>query len=151
VDEIADKYIRPDEGTYDFALMYIPAESVYAAAVEHGATSDDGPAVLTHALARRVIPVSPHTFYAYLLVIVHGLQGLHVAERTREIQGDLDALRRQFEAFWAAYEKVGGHLANAQKQYAESERQGDRVRDRFGRLTEAGVPAPPVGDGPPEG
>ena len=151
VDEIADKYIRPDEGTYDFALMYIPAESVYAAAVEHSAGPDEGGTVLTHALARRVIPVSPHTFYAYLLVIVHGLQGLRVAERTREILGDLGTLGRQFEAFWAAYEKVGGHLANAQKQYAESERQGDRVRDRFGRMAAVGVPEPPVGAEPPDG
>src|SRR5207247_1824867 len=75
IDEIADKYIRPDEGTYDFALMYIPAENVYYEAVLRAEDPGDAKSVLGHALRRRVIPVSPHTFYAYLLVILHGLKG----------------------------------------------------------------------------
>src|SRR5437867_8915621 len=69
IDEIADKYIRPDEGTYEFALMYIPAESVYYEAVMgRSVDPDDGGGVLGHAMQRSVIPVSPHSFYAYLLV-----------------------------------------------------------------------------------
>src|SRR5581483_7143279 len=53
VDEIADRYIRPDEGTYEFALMYIPAESVYYEAVLRADDPDDGRSVLTHAMRRR--------------------------------------------------------------------------------------------------
>jgi len=75
IDEIADKYIRPDEGTYDFALMYIPAENVYYEAVLRAEDPGDAKSVLGHALRRRVIPVSPHTFYAYLLVICTGSRG----------------------------------------------------------------------------
>ncbi|MGH7645787.1 MAG: DNA recombination protein RmuC, partial [Gemmatimonadales bacterium] len=89
IDEIADKYIRPDEGTYDFALMYIPAENVYYEAVLRAQDPEDGRSVLGHALRRRVIPVSPHTFYAYLLVILHGLKGMAVESRAREMQGRL--------------------------------------------------------------
>jgi DNA recombination protein RmuC len=144
IDEVADKYIRPDEGTYEFALMYIPAENVYAEAVLRDAAGDGTKSVLTHALARRVIPVSPHTLYAYLLVIVQGLNGMRVAERAREILGDLGALRQQFDAFWGAFDKVGAHLVNAHKQFAESERHAGRVRERFERLTAGEVS--PIGE-----
>ncbi len=139
IDEIAGRYIRPDEGTYDFALMYIPAETVYYEAVVRGGHTDG---VLVHALDRRVIPVSPHTFYAYLAVILHGLRGLRVEQRAQELMGELGTLRQQFEGFWAAFDKLGTHLGNAAKQYAESERQGGRVRDRVVRLSDGeGAPA----------
>lgn len=137
IDEIADRYIRPDEGTYDFALMYIPAENVYYEAVLRAEDPDDAKSVLGHAMRRRVIPVSPHTFYAYLLVILHGLKGMRVEQQAREIGERLGALRQQFEAFWAAFETVGAHLANAQKKFEESERHAGRVRDRFDAITGA--------------
>src|SRR3989449_2942397 len=135
IDEIADKYIRPDEGTYDFALMYIPAENVYYEAVLRAEDPGDAKSVLGHALRRRVIPVSPHTFYAYLLVILHGLKGMRVEQQAREIQEQLGGLRQQFEGFWAAVQTVGAHLANAQKRFEENERQAGRVHERFERIT----------------
>src|SRR2546422_3396967 len=94
IDEIADKYIRPDEGTYDFALMYIPAENVYYEAVLRAEDPGDAKSVLGHALRRRVIPVSPHTFYAYLLVILHGLKGMRSEEHTSELQSRLHLVCR---------------------------------------------------------
>lgn len=133
IDEIADKYIRPDEGTYDFALMYVPAEGVYYEAVVRDAgTEEDG--VLTYALEKRVVPVSPHTFYAYLLVILHGLKGLEVEARAREILDGLGALRQEFAAFWTAHEKAGTHLQNAARQYDESVRLRNRVETGFERM-----------------
>jgi len=135
IDEIADKYIRPDEGTYDFALMYIPAENVYYEAVLRAEDPGDAKSVLGHALRRRVIPVSPHTFYAYLLVILHGLKGMRVEQQAREIQEQLGGLRQQFEAFWTAFQTVGAHLANAHKRFEENEQQAERVRERFERIT----------------
>ncbi|HET7296851.1 MAG TPA: DNA recombination protein RmuC [Gemmatimonadales bacterium] len=137
IDEIADRYIRPDEGTYDFALMYIPAENVYYEAVLSAEDAGDPTSVLGHAMRRRVIPVSPHTFYAYLLVILHGLKGMQVERQAREIQERLGGLRQQFDAFWAAFETVGAHLGNAQKKFEESDRLAGRVRDRFEEITGA--------------
>ena len=134
VDEIAGKYIRPDEGTYDFALMYVPAENVYYEAFVRDAAADDDGTALGYALRRRVVPVSPHTFYAYLLVILHGLKGLEVEQRAREILDGIGALRQQFGAFWAAHEKLGTHLTNAMRQYEEGSRLRDRVEQRFERL-----------------
>ena len=70
IDEVS-KYILPDEGTFDFALMYIPAENVYYEVI----TRDGDEAIADYALARKVIPVSPNTMYAYLQAIALGLRG----------------------------------------------------------------------------
>jgi DNA recombination protein RmuC len=134
IDEIADKYIRPDEGTYEFALMYIPAENVYYEAVLRAEDPEDAKSVLGHAMRRRVIPVSPHTFYAYLLVILHGLKGMQVERHAREIAERLGGLRQHLDTFWAAFQTIGAHLSNAQKKFDESERLASRVRDRFERI-----------------
>jgi DNA recombination protein RmuC len=149
VDEIASKYIRPDEGTFDFALMYIPAEQVYYEAVVRDAPMDGDGSIVAYAMTRRVIPVSPHTFYAYLSAVLHGLKGLQVEERARELQAELATLGRDFARFRVAFEKVGTHLGNAQRQYAESERMAERVWTRVERLgtgavspDEAVLPAP---------
>jgi DNA recombination protein RmuC len=139
VDEIADKYIRPDEGTYEFALMYIPAENVYYEAILRAQDPEDGRSIFSHAMVRRVIPVSPHTFYAYLLVILHGLKGMKFELEAREIQDQLGALRQQFEAFWVAFEKVGAHLTNAVKQFEESDKQAGKVHNRFETIAGAGL------------
>lgn len=152
IDEIASKYIRPEEGTFDFALMYVPAEGVYYEAVVRDA--DDGSeGMLAYAMQRKVIPVSPHTFYAYLSAVIHGLRGLHVEEWARELRDELSGLGQQFDRYWASYQKVGSHLANAEKQYRESELQGGRVRDHLERLADpgrlsrdSGPPAKAVGD-----
>ncbi|MGH3041587.1 MAG: DNA recombination protein RmuC, partial [Gaiellaceae bacterium] len=64
VDAIAQKYIRPDEGTYEFALMYLPAEAVYYELVCNRIGGDANP--VEHAQKRKVFPVSPKTFYTYL-------------------------------------------------------------------------------------
>lgn len=143
IDEIADKYIRPDEGTFEFALMYLPSEAVYYESVVRGEELDDGRSVLGYAMERRVIPVSPHTFYAYLSAILHGLKGLRIDERSREIVAELGGLRQQLDKFWTAYDKVGLHLANAAKQYDETGRERERIGARFDRLSRGDEPDPP--------
>src|SRR6266576_1807363 len=71
VDAISSKYIRPDEGTDDFAFMYLPSEAIYYELV-CGKTG----ALLSYAHEKRVLPVSPTTLRAYLQVVLLGLKGL---------------------------------------------------------------------------
>ncbi len=135
VDEIADKYIRPDEGTFEFALMYIPAENVYYEAVVRGETLEQDDSVVGYALGRKVIPVSPNTFYAYLAAILHGLRGLEVERQARDILASLGGLQQQFGRFDAAYRLIGKHLDHAARQYDEASRQVGLIQERFGKIT----------------
>ncbi len=135
IDEIADKYIRPEEGTFDFAFMYVPAENVYYEAVVRGEAVEDDQGVVAYALERRVIPVSPNTFYAYLAAILHGLRGLEVEQRAREILASLTGLEQQVTRFQQTHELVGRHLEHAVKQHAQASAELAGVRQRVERLT----------------
>lgn len=144
IDEVAAKYIRPEEGTFDFAMMYVPAENVYYEAVVRGEDLDDDGSVVGYALNRRVIVVSPNTFYAYLSALVHGLRGLAVEERAREILDSIGGLEQQFARFGRSHDIVGRHLENAFKQYGESQRELARIHHRFAHLTGVDAPAEPA-------
>ncbi len=135
VDEIADKYIRPDEGTFDFALMYVPAERVYYEAVVRAEEAGDDAGVVAYALERRVIPVSPNTFYAYVQAILHGLRGLEVEQRAREILASLVGLRQHLTRFERSHALLGRHLDHARKQYEEAGVRLAGVHERLERLT----------------
>src|SRR6266511_4084421 len=80
IDAISSKYIRPDEGTFDFAFMYLPSEAIYYE-LACGKTG----ALLQYAHERRVVPVSPTTFPAYLQMIVLGLKGLESEQHAHEV------------------------------------------------------------------
>ena len=131
IDSIADKYIRPSEGTFDFALMYIPAENVYYEAVVKEDGVIDGKGVFQHAVARRVIPVSPNSFYAYLQVILQGLRGLGVEKRAQEILGALLKLQQEFLDVRKDFDTAGTHLRNAAKKFEEADRHLGRFEDKL--------------------
>ena len=111
VDAIADKYIRPDEGTYEFALMYLPAEAVYYELVCNRLGGETGP--LGYALERKVIPVSPSTLHAYLLVILLGFKGLQIEEHAKEVMAYCAQLGKDFTRFKDDFELVGTHIGRS--------------------------------------
>lgn len=130
VDEIADRYIRPDEGTFPFALMYVPAEGIYWEAVR---LDDD---VLGYARGRNVVLVSPHTFFAYLQAIAHGLRGLAVEARARELLDGLTALRQAADRFAQTIDRTRRHLQHAGRQVDELARAGGEIGERLARFTD---------------
>jgi DNA recombination protein RmuC len=132
MESIAEKDIRPAYGTFDFALMYVPAEAVYCEIVEEG---ED--AIVTAALLeKRVIPVSPRLLYAYLATVALGLRGLEVQENARQIYGELHELQRQWDQVETPFGKLGTHLTNTQKQYEEASRALVRFATRLSGVTE---------------
>ena len=135
VDEIAKKYIVPDEGTFDFALMYVPAENVYYEIIIKAAEGEEDP-ISSYALERRVIPVSPNCFYAYLQVIVLGLRGLGIEASARDIQDNLSRLGGDLARVQDHMAKLGGHLGNAQKQFTEAERSLTRFETKLEAIGE---------------
>ncbi|MCX5657991.1 MAG: DNA recombination protein RmuC, partial [Candidatus Omnitrophica bacterium] len=98
VDDIANKYILPDEGTYDFAIMYIPAENVYYETIIKDEDESDKN-IREYALSKKVVPVSPNSFYAYLMVVVRGLKGLSIEKRIQEVMDNLSRLSNDFVKF----------------------------------------------------
>lgn len=134
VDAIARKYIRPDEGTFDFALMYIPAENVYyETIIKDDDLGGDG-ALFEYALARRVIPVSPNSFYAYLQTILLGLKGMKVEESAREVIDHLARVHAEFGRFAEAFRLVGEHLDNSRKKYDEAGKRLDKVENKLAQI-----------------
>ena len=120
IDAIAAKYILPDEGTFPFALMYIPAENVYYEIIVRDEAAD-GSGLYSHALGRKVIPVSPNSFYAYLQVIALGLRGLAIERRAQEILGDLQQLQGDAGKLRETFDVLGTHLENAGKKYDDTD------------------------------
>jgi DNA recombination protein RmuC len=139
IDAIAGKYILPDEGTFDFALMYIPAENVYYELIIKDEAVDTDKGLLNYAFARRVIPVSPNSFYAYLQTILLGLKGLHIEARAREILTSLARLSGDFERFRADFEVVGKHITNLKGRYDEADKRLEKFSDKLETIS--GSPA----------
>lgn len=131
VDAITTKYILPSEGTLDIALMYIPAENVY---YEMIIKDEEEQGLLSYLTERRVIPVSPNSFYAYLKIILFGLQGMSIEKRAQEIMGQLGKLMQSHDRFAKEFEVLGGHLGNARKKYEDAERILDRFEDELIRV-----------------
>jgi len=144
IDEIAEKYIRPGEGTYEFALMFIPAENVYYEVIVRDDALGAGASLLAYATSRRVVPVSPNSFYAYLQTIATGLKGMQVEARAREILAELGRLQVEFARFAATFELVGRHLGNARTKYEEAEKIAGKVGDRLRGITGTEVEALPA-------
>jgi len=116
IDEIRSKYIKPELGTVDFALMYIPAENVYYEAVNAEVA---GESLLNYSYLHKVIPVSPFTFYAYLVALAYGLRGLKVSENAKAIREQLSALAKDLSAAQEDFETLGRHIRNAANKHEE--------------------------------
>src|SRR5512147_421723 len=137
VDAIAVKYILPDEGTFDFALMYIPAENVYYELIIKDEALDAEKGLLNYSFQKRVIPVSPNSFYAYLQTILLGLKGMHVEEQAQEILRNLARLSGDFERFRADFELVGKHLMNTRTKFDDADKRLAKFGDRLQALSGA--------------
>ena len=120
IDDIASKYIVPKEGTYDFALLYIPAENVYYETITKDESFGEEKGILNYALNKKVIPVSPNSFYAYLQVIILGLKGLKIEEHAKEIQTLLVGLGKDLKDFQEDFRLVGRHINDARNRFDEA-------------------------------
>ncbi len=132
VDGISQKYIRPEEGTADFALMYIPAEGVYHELL----TAEGDLDFLAYAMGKRVVPCSPNSFYSYLRSVAMGLRGLTLARNVQELFGELRAVEDLVEKIGGEMSTLGNHLRNARGKHEEIEKLVGEVERRLGKLAE---------------
>jgi len=139
IGEISKKYILPDEGTFDFALMYIPAENIYYETILKDENLGEERSIFTSALKKRVIPVSPNSFYAYLQVIVQGLKGLQIEKSAREIFQRLTRLQGDLTRFRKDFETLGSHLGHARTKFDDAEKRLDRFSDKLEIVSAEGM------------
>ncbi len=115
VDDIAKKYILPEEGTLDFALMYLPSEPVYYEVVNETQLTD-------YARRHRVYPVSPTTLYAHLQMILLSFEGKKIESKSREIFSLFRAIHKDYEKVDTHLTTLGSHLTNAYNKFSEVDR-----------------------------
>ncbi len=132
VDSIASKYILPEEQTFEFALMYIPAENVYYETIIKDELFPES--LASYAQKKKVIPVSPNSFYAYLEAIVRGLKGLRIERSAQIILESLGQLETDFKKLMIDFEKVGSHLSNAQSSYERSLKGFEKLETKLASL-----------------
>ena len=111
IDTIAKKYILPEEGTMDFALMYVPSESVY---YEIANMTE----VLDYARKRRVYLVSPNTLYTHLQTILLSFEGRKIEQTSKEVMKLLRALKIDYGKVEENMGVLGKHINNASSQFS---------------------------------
>ncbi len=132
IDAISQKYIVTDEGTLDFALMYVPAENVYYEIIlKHEATERD---LLGYAQEKRVFPVSPNSFYAYLQTIAVGFKGMQIQQGIRVVLDNITRIKGDFRKFGDDFALVGKHLSNARGSYESADKRMQRLGEKLENL-----------------
>ena len=118
IDETA-KYIRPQEGTFDFALMFIPAEGIYYDLMinEVGAMKSNTRDLVQYAAEKRVSIVSPNSFYAMLQTILQGLKAFHIEKSALEIRKHVEILGQHLVKFDEYMKKMGNNLSASVNSY----------------------------------
>jgi DNA recombination protein RmuC len=131
IDAISEKYILPDEGTFDFALMYIPAENIYYETIIKDESVPDEESLYTYATRKRVVSVSPNSFYAHLRVIALGFKGLQIEKTAKVIFENLERLGSELQKFSDVFDTLGTQLNNAKNNYDRADKQLNALVEKF--------------------
>ena len=141
-DSITKKYIVPDEGTLDVALMFVPSETVYYELLQ--TLDSKGQPLDAYCREKHVIAVSPNTLYAHLCVIAMGMRGMQIEENAKRLFSSLSGMEKQMKTFADVFEKLGTHLKNAQQSYGEADKRFEKAHNTLeAMLSEAPVEALP--------
>ncbi len=132
-------YIYPDEGTSDFALMYVPSEAVYYFII----TETEA---LEFANQKKVFVVGPSTLYAYLKTILVGFQAIKIEKRARQIYDNLKRLEKEVVVFMNDYGTLGTHIRSASSKYEDLSKRIERISSRLHTIEAEGDENPGKGN-----
>lgn len=124
------KYIRPADGTMDFAFMFIPHEAIYYDLIVNkiGNITEETENLIQRAASKyKVIIVSPTSFLAYLQTVLQGLKALQIEERAVEIQKRVGELGKHLETFYDYHDKLGKNLGTVVNQYNLSSKEFKKI------------------------
>lgn len=134
IDEIASKYILPGEGTTDVAIMYVPAETVYYELINNIKEVD----IPTYARSKKVLIVSPNTFFLSTSALYHWFRDVEVNKQTREIMKKLDRIVIDGSKLADEFRVLGKHISNAHGAYEDTEKRLELMVDRVKNVVEIG-------------
>ncbi|MBI4132627.1 MAG: DNA recombination protein RmuC [Candidatus Sungbacteria bacterium] len=135
IDETA-KYVKPSEGTMDFAFMFIPAEAVFYDLLVNKVGVVEAQDLIEYAFRERhVIIVSPTSFLAYLQTVLQGLRGLQIEESAKEIRKRVEELSRHLSSYETYMRKLGTHLGTTVNMYNTAYRELGKVDRDVLRIT----------------
>ncbi|MDI6717980.1 MAG: DNA recombination protein RmuC, partial [Patescibacteria group bacterium] len=129
IDETS-KYVRPAEDTTDFALMFIPSESLYYDLLVNriGAVKSATRDLVEYAAReKRVIIISPTTFAAYLQTVLQGFRAFRIEESAKEIRKRVEELSRHISSYETYMKKLGNHLGTSINMYNQAYRELGKI------------------------
>lgn len=110
--DISEKYILPEEGTMDFAFMYLPSETVFYEVAKNSE-------LLEYARNLRIYPVSPNTLYIHLQTVLLSFEGQKLEAKSRQVFRMLRAIQKDYEKTDSAFSILGKHLNNAYTKFSD--------------------------------
>ena len=131
ITSIESKYVKPERGTSEFALMFIPSEAIYYETIAEKNHLGMPSTILEYAQEHHVLPVGPNTFYAFLQVVFIGLRSVEIVTKAKRIQEGLSSLQRSFELFYRKHEEIGKGIDRAAEAYRVGSGHVDRYKRRL--------------------
>lgn len=132
------KYIKPGEGTMEFAFMFIPHEAIYYDLLINkvGSVSGDDENLIQRAASKyKVIIVSPTSFLAYLQTVLQGLKAMQIEESAKDIVKRVQELAKHLKSYEDYHVKLGNSLATVVNHYTASSKEFKKVDKDVMRLT----------------
>jgi len=137
IDETS-RYIQPAKGTTNFAFMFVPAEGVFHNLImtNVGAANINTRNLIEYAFEKKVMIVSPTSFFAYLQTVLLGLRALQIEESVKEIQKQTEHLMHHLAAYEEHHNKIGKHLETSMRAYVTASGELKKIDKDIFRITE---------------
>lgn len=129
IDETS-KYIKPEEGTMDFAFMFIPSEAIYYDLLVNkvGMVKVNTTDLIQYAIRdKKVIIVSPTSFHAYLQTVLQGLRALKIEESAKQIRSNVEKLGKHIGVYNEFLNKLGNSISTTVNHYNTAHREFEKI------------------------
>jgi DNA recombination protein RmuC len=141
--QVAEKYIRPEHGTSEMALLFLPSETLYFEVIRNGK-------LFEYLAKMKVFPVSPNTLSIALKSVSIAQEYYELSRGVERTIEDVKKARKHFEHFERKFEDIGKGLKKAQEAFETANTHLGRYESSVFRLVgekedESAAPALPLG------
>lgn len=143
IDETS-KYIRPDEGTMEFAFMFIPSETIYYDLLMRSSQVNSADLIEYAFNQKHVIIVSPTNFLAYLQTVLQGLRAFQIEENAKEIRSNVEKLGKHLVAYEEYMKKLGTSFGTTVNHFNNAYKELGKIDKDVAKITEGERAIEPV-------